>query len=103
MAWTTVFKSKNAGGQGLQDPEITNRENWAKLWWRWLKGWETPWAKLWKAKYAPNCQIKYLVRLMNSIHGTVIWIMAWNNREIIQHHNFWEIRNGKDALFWEDA
>eukprot|EP00253_Pinus_taeda_P023614 PITA_23614 len=54
VAWDKLCKPKAHGGLGLHDPEILSRVSGAKLWWRWLKESTTPWAKLWKKKYANN-------------------------------------------------
>eukprot|EP00253_Pinus_taeda_P015206 PITA_15206 len=54
VAWDKISKPKAHGGLGLHDPENLNRVSGAKLWWRWLKELATPWAKLWKQKYANN-------------------------------------------------
>eukprot|EP00253_Pinus_taeda_P008568 PITA_08568 len=40
---------------------------------------------------------------LDSPIGSPIWNHAQANRSIIQDHSFWEIRNGTQALFWEDA
>eukprot|EP00253_Pinus_taeda_P013888 PITA_13888 len=40
---------------------------------------------------------------LDSPNGSPIWNHAQANRSIIQDHSFWEIRNGTQALFWEDA
>lgn len=37
-----------------------------------VKRGSTPWAKLWKSKYAPSYQTKYLVRLSGAIHWSDI-------------------------------
>jgi hypothetical protein len=36
-------------------------------------------------------------------NGSPIWNHAQANRSIVQDYSFWEIRNGNQALFWEDA
>lgn len=32
-----------------------------------------------------------------------MWNKTWENRSLIQEHNFWEIGNSQHALFWEDV
>jgi hypothetical protein len=39
----------------------------------------------------------------NSPSRSNIWNIAWNNQTLIQKNCFWEIRNGQDSLFWDDA
>eukprot|EP00253_Pinus_taeda_P035275 PITA_35275 len=54
VSWDKLCKPKAHGGLGLHDPETLNRVLGAELWWSWLKELATPWAKLWKHKYANN-------------------------------------------------
>ena len=37
------------------------------------------------------------------IQGSNIWNTAWQNKDIIQKHAFWEIHNGDSARFWQDS
>lgn len=102
VAWDKVYKSKLARGLNLIDPDISNKTGGAKLWWHWLKETNLPWARHWK-EYIPNCGDQDLIRLQELPEGSPIWNLAKNNRNIIQNHSFWEIRNGESALFWEDS
>eukprot|EP00253_Pinus_taeda_P002169 PITA_02169 len=54
VVWDKICKPKSHGGLGLHDPETINKVSRANLWWRWIKQLKTPWAKLWKQKYAKN-------------------------------------------------
>eukprot|EP00253_Pinus_taeda_P028911 PITA_28911 len=54
VAWDKICKPKIYGDLGLDDPETLNKVLGAKLWWRWLKESVSPWAKVWKQKYARN-------------------------------------------------
>eukprot|EP00253_Pinus_taeda_P033272 PITA_33272 len=63
VAWERVCKPKSHGGLGLHDLEILNRVLGAKVWCRWLKEIQSPWAKLWKKKYAMNWQDTNLIRM----------------------------------------
>eukprot|EP00253_Pinus_taeda_P011321 PITA_11321 len=92
-----------AGGLNLIDPLTSNNICGAKLWWRWLTEPHLPWAKHWKEKYTPNCNETDLICLQEVPEGSPIWNLANRNRNIIQDHSFWEIRNGNTTLFWEDA
>lgn len=103
IAWNKLCKPKHLGGLNLQDPSMINRAYGAKLWWKWLKEPNLPWAKHWKEKYAPKYSSQNLIRMQENPEGSPIWNLARNNRKIIQEHSFWEIRDGKTALFWEDA
>ena len=103
VSWYKLCKPKNLGGLGLQDPDIVNKACGAKLWWCWLKEPQTPWAKLWKAKYAEEWQSEELIRMKNPPTGYPIWNLARDNRNIIQDSYFWELHDGTNALFSKDA
>eukprot|EP00253_Pinus_taeda_P017321 PITA_17321 len=55
VAWDKLCKPKTHGGLGLHDPNTLNKVLGAKLWWRWLNETRNPWVKLWKQKYAKDC------------------------------------------------
>ena len=44
-----------------------------------------------------------LIRHNVKIQGSNICNTAWQNKDIIQKHAFWEIRNGDSARFWQDS
>lgn len=48
VAWDKLCKPKIHGCLGLHDPETLSKVSGAKLWWRWIKEPNDPWAKLWK-------------------------------------------------------
>ena len=102
VAWDKLYKPKAHEGLGLHDLEILSRVSGVKLWWRWLKELATPWEKLWKKKYAKNWQERDYIKMSGHIKGSHIWNLALENRGIVQHHSFWEIRAGNLARFWED-
>jgi ribonuclease HI len=91
------------GGLGLQDPGKLNQIMGAKIWWRWMKTPDALWAQIWKNKYAPIMQLDQLIRHNVRIQGSNIWNTAWQNKDIVQKHAFWEIRNGDSAEFWQDS
>lgn len=102
-AWDKVCKPKLAGCLNLIDPDISKKTGGAKLWWRWLKETNLPWAIHWKEKYTPNCRDQDLIRLQELLEGSPIWNLEKKNKNLIQEHSFWEIRNGESALLWEDS
>eukprot|EP00253_Pinus_taeda_P028466 PITA_28466 len=103
VAWKKLCRPKNRGGLNLVDPAITNRVCGAKIWWKWISSTKIPWANHWKEKYRPTSSNLELIRLQDNPNGSPIWNHAQANRSIIQDYCFWEIRNGTQALFWEDA
>jgi hypothetical protein len=70
-----------------------------KIWWRWLKNPKDLWARLWRKKYVPKVAEKNLIRWNGDTPGSLIWAATKKNRHLITQHTFWEIRNGKMALF----
>jgi len=81
---------------------MLNKVLGAKLWWRWLKDSASPWAKIWKQKYANNWKERDHIRMSGLIKGSHIWNKSWENRAIVQKHSFWEIKDGNLAWFLED-
>ena len=102
VAWEKICKPNSHGGLGLDDPEVLNKVLGAKFWWRWLKETRNTRAKIWKQKYAKDWQEWDHIRMTRHIEGSHIWNNAWENRALVQKHNFWEIKNGNLAWFWED-
>jgi hypothetical protein len=101
--WDKLCLPKSQGGLGLRDPGKLNQVMGAKIWWRWLKNPTAAWTQLWKQKYAPHIPEDQAIRLNNHIQGSNIWNTAWQNRTLVQHHAFWEVRDGGSALFWTDS
>ena len=97
------LQAKQKGGLKLQDPQVTNNAYGAKLWWRWVKETTTPWVNLWKEKYAPDICDQDKIHFRGTREGLVIWNLAWRNKAWIQTNSFWEIRDGRTTIFWEDA
>jgi len=88
VAWDKICKPKIHGGLGLDEPETLNKVLGVKLWWRWLKESVPPWAKVWKQKYANNWQERGHIRMSGLIKVSHIWNKAWENRALVQEHNF---------------
>lgn len=103
VAWHKIYQPKSMWGLNLVDPLVVNRTYGAQLWWKWIKEPNLSWARHWKERYTPECDTQDLIRLQEVLEGSSIWNHARNNRSLIQEHNFWEICNGRLALFWEDA
>jgi len=55
-----------------------------------------------KKEYAQNWQERDCIRMYGLIKGSHIWNLAWKNRDIVQQHSFWEIRDGNLGRFSED-
>jgi exonuclease III len=103
VGWEKLCKPKKLGGLGIRDPGKMNKVMGAKMWWRWLQYPQELWARLWKQKYAPEVHHNQLIRFNEQVQGSNIWNTAWRNRPLVQQHAFWEVRNGKSALFWQDS
>eukprot|EP00253_Pinus_taeda_P014528 PITA_14528 len=72
VAWNKLCKPKSMGGLNLVDSSIVNRTCGAKLWWRWIKEPNFPWARYWKEKYTPDCNNQDMVRLI-----ALFWEDPW--------------------------
>eukprot|EP00253_Pinus_taeda_P022660 PITA_22660 len=92
VAWDKIYKPKNHGGLGLDDPKILCKVLGAKLWWRWIKEPEAQWAITWKEKYASTWTDNERIRMDGNIRGSHIWKKSSDKRRLIQDHSFWEIR-----------
>jgi hypothetical protein len=54
IRWEKLCIPKAQVGLGIRDPSTMNTILSAKVWWRWLKGPQDLWAKIWRRKYTPN-------------------------------------------------
>eukprot|EP00253_Pinus_taeda_P035518 PITA_35518 len=97
VKWEKACTPKIAGGIGLRDSEHSNSVMGAKIWWKWLTYPDTPWARLWTAKYASNLPLEETIRMTEISKGSAMWNSAIKHRELIQNHNFWE---DKVSKFW---
>jgi len=75
----------------------------ARIWWKWISKPLTPWATLWTTKYTNNRPVDDLIRLTEVESSSLIWNVAKQHKDVIQQHNFWEVRNCNNAQFWEDS
>eukprot|EP00253_Pinus_taeda_P027174 PITA_27174 len=103
VKWEKVCTPKITGGIGLRDPEHSNSIMGAKIWWKWLTYPDTPWARLWTAKYASNLPLEEIIRMTEMSKGSAMWNSAIKHRELIQNHSFWEVKEGSTTRFWTDS
>eukprot|EP00253_Pinus_taeda_P015484 PITA_15484 len=103
VKWEKACLPKIGGGIGLRDPEHSNMIMGAKIWWKWLSYPGTQWAQIWTAKYANNLPLEECIRMTEISKGSAIWNSALLNRDLIQKHSFWEVKNGCVACFWTDS
>eukprot|EP00253_Pinus_taeda_P029227 PITA_29227 len=64
------------------------------------------WSKLCMSKSRGGLNLvdpEDLIRLQEISDGSPIWNHAKRNKNLIRDNSFWEIHNGRLALFWEDA
>eukprot|EP00253_Pinus_taeda_P026517 PITA_26517 len=102
VSWGQLTERKEKGGLGLRDPETLNKVLGAKLWWRWLGGGNDLWKIIWRAKYSMLESTVEILKQKNTPRGSSVWDLARLNRDLVEHHTFWEIRGGEEAHFWED-
>eukprot|EP00253_Pinus_taeda_P009198 PITA_09198 len=103
VKWEKACLPKIGGGIGLRYPEHSNMIMGAKIWWKWLSYPGTQWAQIWIAKYANNLPLEEHIRMTETSKGSAIWNSALLNRDLIQKHSFWEVKNGSLARFWTDS
>jgi hypothetical protein len=80
VSWEKLCRPKLQGGLGVRYPSIMNKVLSAKIWWRWLKNPRDLWARLWRKKYTPNTAEKNLIIWNGDNLGSLIWIVAKQNR-----------------------
>lgn len=71
MALEKLCKPKSHGGVGTRDPLHARRAQAAKLW-RWITNPKALWAKVCKNKYAPEVELKDLIRMDGNQPGSLI-------------------------------
>jgi len=74
-----------------------------KLWWRWTQSGHDLWKKIWEKKYEAVEKPEDRMRSQTEEKGSVIWNLARNNKYLIRDYNFWEVREGDIAKFWEES
>eukprot|EP00253_Pinus_taeda_P023557 PITA_23557 len=82
------------------------QKKWALLSWNSLtkaKEGARIYGKIWTQKYNMPTTAEEILRREEVPKGSMIWDLASQNKDIINKHAFWEIRNGKIAKFWEEA
>ena len=102
VSWKSLTKRKEEGGLGLRDPGILNKVLGVKLWWRWMRGGNDLWKRIWTQKYHMASTTEGILRLEETPKGSTIWELASQSRNIINNYAFWEIRGGSIARFWEE-
>eukprot|EP00253_Pinus_taeda_P021074 PITA_21074 len=102
VSWKSLTKRKEEGGLGLRDPDILNKVSGAKLWWRWMRGGNDLWKRIWTQKYNMPATTAGILRVEETPKGSTIWELASQRRNIINNYAFWEIRGRGMARFWEE-
>jgi hypothetical protein len=103
LSWDKLIKLKTASGISLRDPCILNTVLGAKLWWRWTMGGPDLWKQIWQTKYDMPHTVSGRLNIDRVPKGSSIWNLATTNRNLIRTHSFWEIRDGRTTLFWEES
>eukprot|EP00253_Pinus_taeda_P006274 PITA_06274 len=102
-SWNRLTRLKEEGGLRIRDPATLNQVLAAKLWWRWMQGGKDLWKEIWTLKYNMPLATEEITRKDEMPRGSGIWELACQSRDIINKHDFWEIRNGGIEKFWEEA
>ena len=95
--------TKIEGGVGSKGSENYGQSPGEKFWWHWVSHTNEPWAHLWCSKYGHDRPPSQLIRFNEEQQGSPIWTKAKGGRHLVQQHNFWEIRDGRNVRFWEDS
>ena len=102
VKWDTIFKPKSLGGLGIRDHEVNNAVPCAKIWWNWTTINDSPWAHLWNSKYVKYWSTYELIKYDLPLRYQ-IWKAANSQRNLIQQHCVWEVKDGTSANFWTDS
>ena len=73
VSWEGICKPKDRGGLGIRYPDVMAEVQGEKVWWRWSKNTDEPWARLWHIKYAREKPKDQLVYLNVDLLGSPIW------------------------------
>jgi len=89
VSWKRLMKRKEEGGLGLRDPKVLNKVLGAKLWWRWMRGGNDLWKRIWTQKYNMPATMVEILKIEETPKDSTIWELASQNRNIINNYAFW--------------
>lgn len=92
-------KGKRRRGSRTSRPRHLEQSSWTKLCWRWMRGGNDLWKRIWTQKYHMPITMEGILKLEETPKGSTIWELASQNRNIINNYAFWEIRGGSIARF----
>ena len=98
VKWDELTKSKKVGGMGFQDLALYNDSLLAKQAWGLLHNRSSPFSKVFKARFFPNCSI---MEAKDSKGGSYAWRSILKGRNFIQRGARWRVGDGKSITIWQ--
>jgi hypothetical protein len=97
--WKKTCKAKSKGGMGFKNLRAFNEALLAKQGWRLITNPQSLVARMFKAKYYPQCDFLKAKRTQN-------WSFSWQSIQksswILKKGCVWQIGDGKSINIWED-
>jgi len=73
------------------------------IWDKFISDVKDVWKRIWNQKYNMPETVEGRLRAEEIPKGSSIWELASQNRDIVNNHAVWEIREGSNARFWEEG
>ena len=99
LAWKKMCVSKFKGGMGFKDLAAFNLALLAKPGWRLIHESQSLFAKVFKAKYFPNCSF---VQAKVKSGCSYIWRSIATTRSVLEQGSKWHVGNGECILIRKD-
>ncbi len=99
LAWKKMCVSKFHGGMGFRDLESFNLALLAKQGWRLIHESQSLFAKVFKAKYFPNCSF---LQAKVKPGCSYVWRSLAASRHVLEQGSKWRIGNGKSISICQD-
>jgi hypothetical protein len=97
--WRKTCKAKSKGGMGFKDLRAFNEALLAKQGWRLITKPSSLIARIFKAKYYPNCDFLKAKQSQNTSYS---WHSIIKASWILKKGCLWNIGDGKNINIWED-
>ncbi|XP_075633306.1 putative mitochondrial protein AtMg00310 [Castanea sativa] len=98
VKWGELTKSKMVDGMGFKDLALHNDSLLARQSWHLLHNKTSPFYKVFKARFFPNCSI---MEAIDSRSGSYAWRSILMGKEVIQRGARWWVGNGRTIKLWQ--